>query len=239
MAGRAPACPWAPRLSRGCSARPRSPLRGPGWAAYRFWTSLLCLLPLCGLFQSLKPARLPDVGQHLSPNAGPLGLQAAHHALAGGKDRDPEATEDSGDLGLSGVDPQAGTADPLHAGDHALAIRPRLEGYLDHLSGPVGILLDFVAGDVALVAQDPRYLELQPGGRDRDVGMPCRVRVPDPGQHVGDGVAHDPHCADRHHQLDLVTPGTRPSAARVRKQIRHIPNFLMYARGRPQMWQRL
>jgi hypothetical protein len=37
----------------------------------------------------------------------------------------------------------------------------------------------------------------------------------------------------------LVTPGTRPSAASVRKQIRHMPNFLKYARGRPQIWQRL
>jgi hypothetical protein len=41
------------------------------------------------------------------------------------------------------------------------------------------------------------------------------------------------------HQLDLVTPGTRPSAAMVRKQIRHIPNLRMYARGRPQIRQRL
>ena len=39
----------------------------------------------------------------------------------------------------------------------------------------------------------------------------------------------------RHHQLDFVTPGTRPSAAWVRKQMRHIPNCRMYARERPQM----
>src|SRR5437870_4546715 len=141
MVGRAPACLWVPRLSRGCSARPRSPPRGPGSAAYRFWTSLLCLLPLVVSLSVPEPGGLPDVGQHLSPNAGPLRLQAAHHALTGGKDRDPETTEDPGDLGLPRVDPQAGTADPLHAGDHSLAIRPRLEGYLDRLSGPVWILL--------------------------------------------------------------------------------------------------
>ena len=35
-----------------------------------------------------------------------------------------------------------------------------------------------------------------------------------------------PHLA--HHQLLLVTPGTRPSAARVRKQMRHMPNLRMY-----------
>jgi len=31
----------------------------------------------------------------------------------------------------------------------------------------------------------------------------------------------------------------RPSAASVRKQMRHMPNFLMYARGRPHRRQRL
>ena len=41
------------------------------------------------------------------------------------------------------------------------------------------------------------------------------------------------------YQLDFVTPGMRPSAASVRKQMRHIPNFLMNALGRPQSRQRL
>jgi len=34
-------------------------------------------------------------------------------------------------------------------------------------------------------------------------------------------------------------PGILPSAASVRKQMRHIPNFRMYARGRPHSRQRL
>ena len=34
-------------------------------------------------------------------------------------------------------------------------------------------------------------------------------------------------------------PGMRPSAANVRKQMRHMPNFLIYARGLPQIRHRL
>jgi hypothetical protein len=40
------------------------------------------------------------------------------------------------------------------------------------------------------------------------------------------------------YQLDLVTPGISPWSAISRKQIRQIPNFLMYALERPQRLQR-
>jgi hypothetical protein len=40
------------------------------------------------------------------------------------------------------------------------------------------------------------------------------------------------------YQLDFVTPGRRPTDANSRKQIRQSPNFRMYARLRPQRWQR-
>ena len=41
------------------------------------------------------------------------------------------------------------------------------------------------------------------------------------------------------YQLDLVTPGSSPSRARSRKQMRHIAKRRMYPRGRPQIEQRL
>ena len=41
------------------------------------------------------------------------------------------------------------------------------------------------------------------------------------------------------YQLDLITPGSFPSEASVRKQIRQIPNFLRKALGRPQIGHRL
>ncbi len=48
-----------------------------------------------------------------------------------------------------------------------------------------------------------------------------------------------PHSLVAIYQLDFVMPGMRPSAANVRKQMRHMPNFLMYALGRPQIRHRL
>jgi hypothetical protein len=36
------------------------------------------------------------------------------------------------------------------------------------------------------------------------------------------------------HQLDFTTPGNLPCDAKLRKQIRQIPNFLKYPLGRPQ-----
>jgi hypothetical protein len=41
------------------------------------------------------------------------------------------------------------------------------------------------------------------------------------------------------YQLDLVTPGSCPSRARSRKQIRHSAKRRMYARDRPHTEQRL
>jgi len=41
------------------------------------------------------------------------------------------------------------------------------------------------------------------------------------------------------YQLDFVTPGSLPWAARFRKQIRQVPNFLKNPLGLPQMGQRL
>jgi hypothetical protein len=41
------------------------------------------------------------------------------------------------------------------------------------------------------------------------------------------------------YQLDLVTPGTWPSSASFRKQMRHMPKSRMKPRGRPQRRQRL
>lgn len=43
----------------------------------------------------------------------------------------------------------------------------------------------------------------------------------------------------RGYQLDLMTPGSFPSEAIFRKQMRQMPNLRMYALGRPQIGQRL
>jgi hypothetical protein len=41
------------------------------------------------------------------------------------------------------------------------------------------------------------------------------------------------------YQLDFTTPGSLPWEARLRKQMRQMPNFLMNARGLPHMGHRL
>jgi hypothetical protein len=41
------------------------------------------------------------------------------------------------------------------------------------------------------------------------------------------------------YQLDLMTPGSSPLSAILRKQIRQMPNLRKKARGRPQSGQRL
>ena len=134
----------------------------------------------------------------------------------------PRPTEDPRDLGLARVDAQPGAADPLQPGDHALAIRAGLEDDTHRLGRPVG--LDLVAGDVALVLEDAGDLELQLGRGHLHLGMPGAVRVADARQHVRDRIAHDARrspleagfalTSGGHHQLDFVTPGMRPSAAR-------------------------
>src|SRR5918995_2881811 len=51
--------------------------------------------------------------------------------------------------------------------------------------------------------------------------------------------ARRPRGSASSYQLDLVTPGSWPSRARSRKQIRHIAKRRMYARDRPHTWHRL
>src|ERR1700680_2367439 len=174
---------------------------------------------------------LPDICQHLAAQALAQRLAPAHDPFSGAEDGNPEATEDPGDLRLARVDPQSGAADPLQPGDHASAVRAGLEDDTHGLGDAVG--LDLKPGDVTLVLQHPGDFELQLRGRHLHLWVTRRVRVPDAREHVRDGVVDDAgrDSLDRfgdygcHHQLDFVTPGMRPSAATLRKQMRHIPKM--------------
>src|SRR5260370_25912320 len=194
---------------------------------------------------------LPDIAEHLA--AEPLAHRraAAHDSFGGAQNRDPEPTENPRYLRLARVDGEAGAADPLHTRDDPHAIGAGLEDDTHRLGGAVGF--DLVAGDVALVLEHARDLELQPGRRHAHLRMASAVGVAHARQHVGDGIGDDPGRrllgqvlgrgggggGGGHHQLDFVTPGMRPSAASWRKQMRHMPNLRRNARGRPQMRQRL
>ena len=99
---------WSSRLSCALGAldrdrpavdRRRRRRRGRRWAGDRFATS----------------SGLPDVREDFAAELGLAGLRAGHDPLAGADDDDAEAAEDPRDVGLAGVDPQAGLADPLEA----------------------------------------------------------------------------------------------------------------------------
>src|SRR5207302_8957702 len=132
---------------------------------------------------------LPHVREDFATKAMAERLATAHDTFGGAEDRDPESAEDPWDLGLARIDTQSGPADPLDARDHAGAIGAGLEDDTHRLSGAVCGHLE--AGDVALVLQYTGDLELQPGGRHRDLGVAGAAGVADASEHGGDGVADD------------------------------------------------
>src|SRR4029079_2258718 len=85
--------------------------------------------------------------------------------------------------------------------------------------------------DVMIVAQQPGQLALELGYRHIDTPVACGAGVPDPGQHIRDGICQiHPRSP---YQLALRTPGIWPLSARSRKQMRQSPNFRSTARLRP------
>jgi hypothetical protein len=51
-------------------------------------------------------------------------------------------------------------------------------------------------------------------------------------------VTIDKQLRSLNYQLDFLTPGNSPFSASLRKHIRQMPNFLIYARGLPHRRQR-
>src|SRR5258708_31453355 len=81
---------------------------------------------------------LPDVRQYFAAATLAQRLATGHDTFAGAQDRDAQPAEHSRYLGLAGVDPQSGAADPLDARDHLHAIRAGLEDDTHRLGGAVG-----------------------------------------------------------------------------------------------------
>src|ERR1700681_4957105 len=174
---------------------------------------------------------LPDVRQHFAAEALAQRLAPAHDPFRCAEDGDPEPTENPGDLCFARINPQSWAADPLQPGDHSRAVRAGLEDDTHGLGGAVSF--DLVSRYIPLVLQHSRDFELELGGRHLDLRVSGGVRIADTRQHVRDRVGDDTRrsALDRfcenggHHQLDFVTPGIRPSAARLRKQMRHMPKM--------------
>src|SRR6476646_5149663 len=145
---------------------------------------------------------LPDEREDFAAELGLAGLRAGHDPLARADDDDAQAAEDARDVGLAGIHPEAGLADPLQPGhDRHLAVDV-LEGQLEDDRRTVLGFAD--VGDEALVLEDPGDLALRPRRRDDDLGVARPGGVPHAGQHVGNRIG-DVHLDS--YQLDFVTPG--------------------------------
>src|SRR5258708_11696057 len=85
----------------------------------------------------MRDIRSPDVADDLSAQAFFEGLPAAHEAMRSGKNYSAEPAEHAGDLGLTSIDTQAGTADPLETVDRTTTLLPRLQLALQPVPPPV------------------------------------------------------------------------------------------------------
>src|SRR5215207_1064565 len=162
---------------------------------------------------------------------------ARDQTVGGGQDRDAHPAEDARQPVLARIDAASWLRDPLEVGDHALAVSAELQ--LDHERVVRGVLLtlDLVVADVPLLFEEARDLGL-------GTLVQRAIRVPNPGEHVCNRVGLHATRPRFHnvsferppsYQLLLVMPGMTPSWASSRRQIRHSPNFLNTARGRPHL----
>src|ERR1700682_5121021 len=152
------------------------------------WSATVTVTPL-GILTGSLPILLmgsPNVTHDLATEPRLGCLLTGHHAVRGRQDHDAETAEHARDLGLAGVDPQSGLADPAQPGE---GLAPRTL----RLGGDGGLLTrldsgDVIGGDVAFLFQDARDLHPDAGRRDRHPCVAGGVGVADPGQHVGDAI---------------------------------------------------
>src|SRR6476469_2872767 len=97
-------------------------------------------------------------------------LLAGHDPLARADDDDAQAAEDARDVGLAGVHPEAGLADPLEARHHRHLAVDVLEGEPQDERRALLLLAD--VGDEALVHEDAGDLALGPRRGHDDLRVP-------------------------------------------------------------------
>src|SRR4051794_14717743 len=225
-----------------CSTVMSRLMRSSSWPpgpATRTTSGSTVTVTVSGTGMGLRPMRdmrLPDLRDDLAAHAGAPRLVAGHHAARRRDDRRPHAALDLGDAAAGRVVALAGARDAPQPRDRRAAVVGVLQAHRDDLAGPVLAGRDELEGlDVALLAQDPRHLALELGGRDVHRLVRGVDRIADPREEVGDGVGHGHGLrALERYQLDLVIPGMNPLWASSRRQIRQMPNLRYTARGRPQ-----
>src|SRR5262245_37023459 len=200
----------------GCDSLPLGPSTAtalPSTATFTPPGTTMGSLPIRDMARVL----LPDVGQDVAAQLLFPALPIRHHPARGGDDRHSHAAENGRNLVLADVHPAARPRHADDAGNHLLVPSAILQVDAE---GPLPLVLDeTVVLDEALLLQQLGDLHLQPRRRDVDLLVLGAAGVSDPGQQVGDRIAH--HECVSSYQLALMTPGTSPLRANSRKQIRH------------------
>src|SRR5215831_13749359 len=146
-----------------------------------------------GIVTGIRPIRdiavsSPDVGEDFPAYATLDRLLVGHQAAGGGDDGDAKPAEHPRQVVLFRVHAQTGLGHPLEARDRPLTGRPVLEQ--DHeVLADLGIL-HAPAGDVALLLEDLRDVDLDRGAGHAHGVVVCGVGVAQTGQHVCDRVGH-------------------------------------------------
>src|SRR5262245_52144560 len=139
-----------------------------------------------GRLPILLMSRSPDEGDDLAADAalsrGAVGDEPARSR----EDRGAHPAQDARQPVLSRVDAAAGLGHALQVGDHALAAAAVLQ--LDDELVERLAALDVVVLDVALLLEEAGDLDLQLGRGHDDAVLERLVGVPDPGEHVCDGI---------------------------------------------------
>src|SRR5579864_309204 len=128
----------------------------------------------------------PHERDDFAAQSGALRGAPGHQPARGRDDRDAEATEHTGDLGLPRIDAEPRTADPPQTGERAPARASRFEGDREHLHR--GFARYLVPVDEALLGENARDLDLHLRHRDLHGAVMGLVGVADAGQHVRDAV---------------------------------------------------
>src|SRR5215831_9774943 len=146
-----------------------------------------------GIVTGMRPIRdisasSPDVGEDFPAHATPDRLLVGQQATRGRDDGDAKPAEHPRQVVLLRVHPQPGLGHALEARDRPLTGRSVLEQ--DHeVLADLGILHP-PAGDVALLLEDLRDVNLDRGAGHADGVVVCRVGVAQTGQHVCDRIGH-------------------------------------------------
>src|SRR5262245_26454546 len=188
-----------------------------------------------GIGTGLLPMRdisspLPDVREDFAADLLLAGLAIGHHALGRGDERDAHAGQDRRNLVMGHVDAPARCGHPHQPGDHLLVAHTVLQIYAQRVL--LAVLEDAEVLDEPLLLEQLRDADLQLAGGDVALLVLGAAGVANAREEIGDRIAAHAY------QLAFTTPGTSPFRASSRKHRRHIWNFRMYARGRPQSLHR-